>query len=155
VLSLIAPLGFWVITYHDAESMIPAAKDYSLSQWVVQSVPAFAFVIVVLSFVIHRVAGVGWGELLRVGLLILVIQAAAAISMFWAVRYWRRAGDPRPGFALSGVYAIAIVPAVEHYASRWGLVRPQNVLLDAGMIVVITVGWLLFWSWWRWRRKSA
>jgi hypothetical protein len=147
-------LAFSVILY-DAESMIPAAKDYPLSQWVVQTVPALAFVIVVLAVVIHRVAGVGWGELLRAGLLIFVIQAAAAISIFWALRYWRTTGDPRPGFALSGVYAIALVPAVEHYASRWGLLRPQNPPVDAGMIAVITFGWLLFWSWLRWRRKGA
>jgi len=135
------------------EQMTPTEKDYSLSQWVLQSVPALGLFVVIAGVVVHVAAGVGRAEVVRAGLVIFTIQTSAVILMFWARQFWQRTADLRLGFFLSGVYLIALVPVLEHYAARWGLVAPQNTLRDAVIITFITFGCLLL-SWWRWHRKA-
>jgi hypothetical protein len=135
--------------------MKPDPKDASLSEWTLQTVPALGLVVVVVAVLIHVGARVAWGELVRAGVAVFLIQAGTVVAMFWAVKYWRRTRDPRPAFALSGLYLVALISTGEHYASRWKLISPQDTLEEAGLITLITFGWLVFLSWWRWREKRS
>ena len=110
----------------------------SLFKWATQTVLPLAALVAAAAVLIHYRFGIKVTEVVLAGITVFVIQTATVIPMFWAVRYWRKSGDSRPGIALSGLYGLLIVVTGSHYAVKWRLVGPQDTLSEAVMIIVIT-----------------
>jgi predicted benzoate:H+ symporter BenE len=128
-------------------------KSESFSRWIATGVPSFLGIGLVAGVILRTGFGLPFA---RVGLPITVlvtIQVAFFIVMYWVRQRYKQTRDLRVGFVVAGIYGLLVRLVGMYYASQLALVNPKavnenyfgfSVFMVA--VIVIGVGLLSFWK---------
>lgn len=95
--------------------------DRSFKNWLLVGASIFLAIGAVLAICFHAAGRTSWNAVITQAICFVSIQIAAFGGMYFARKYARVHRDMRPGFLLSGTYALAMGLLVIHYSFGWGL----------------------------------
>jgi len=112
--------------------------DRSFKNWLLVGASIFLAIGTVLAVCIHAAGRTSWNAVITPTFHFVSIQIAAFGGMYFARKYGRVYRDLRPGFLLSGTYALAMGLLVIHYSVGWGLMsRAEQHSNFIGYTIVI------------------
>ena len=114
-------------------------------EWV-RFVPLFLVVGLLAAIVLHVGFNLQPRQILTPVAVLVLIQLAMYVPMFWLRRRFRLTGNPRAGIALSGAYLLIIGLAAFHYGNELRLVNihKSDYLGFSAAVIATTLLLLVF-----------
>jgi hypothetical protein len=128
-------------------------KEERFSRWLSVGVLSLLGVGLLAGVILHMKFGVAWASALWAVTVLLTIQLALYVAMYWVRRRFRQTHDLRGGIIIFGLYCLIFGLAGMHYAGELGLMnssagRADYVTFSIFVLVVTAVG-VFFCSFWR------
>jgi hypothetical protein len=131
---------------------VPVSDRESFARWLRNGVPGFLAVALFVAIVVHVTIRGPWSRIVVPCAVLVAIQLALYISMYWIRKRFQHTHNLRLGVLVFGSYCLVMGLMALRYAAQLGLVSPKvatdNYLsFSIFMLIVILMSVVVFSIW--------